>query len=130
MKSFWFVLFVCLFVNIKGSHAQIARSLYFSESPAKAIAENGVSFIGDDASGKLIINIYNPRRKKFLITLYNDGARIYYRTSLVNYERCFNFSQAEPGLYMIIVSDGSHSVKKKLMIRSEPVMSSLSFKFY
>lgn len=130
MKSLWFILFVCLFINVKGLHAQVARSLYLSESPANAMAENGVSFIGDDASGKLIINIYNPQRKNFLITLYKDGMRLYYRTSLVNYKRCFNFSQAEPGSYSVTVSDGDRSVEKKLTVSSGTATTTLSFKFY
>lgn len=121
MNNLWVFLIIFFLLPRVPIYAQRTQPVcYFSVVSINSELASGVDFTEDSVQGKIIVNIYNPQRKKFRIMLYKDAMRLFYYTSSVNYSRCFDFTKAEAGLYLLTVSDGTRASRKRLTVISPP----------
>ena len=97
--------------------------------PAKAIEEVPFSIQLNTISNREVINldIDNPGRKNLSITLKTtDGYIIdnfYTGKKLPKMNKDYNFSQADEGSYVLVVTDGKHVIKHDIKLERASVQT-------
>lgn len=120
MKPLLFFITLFILFNIDPATAQPVQVKYnLPVAPPETKEEAMVYFFEDSVAGKLTVHVYNPHRDKLRLILFKDGMKYCYRTSLVNFTRCFNFSRAEVGDYSLTIFNGSKWVRKGINVVSD-----------
>lgn len=122
------ILLICLGISAVSFAQPMEKSIAQAVSPVnvKAITKDlnlpsfNVDITPTDDSSKLVVNIENPDRKKLRISIQGPSTWDVYNqtTDKAEYHTRFDFTQAEEGIYTLVIADGKKKVKKQIFINT------------
>lgn len=79
-----------------------------------------LALIPTDDNNKVIVDIANPGKKKLRISIMSENSWNLFNQTIEaeEYKKRFDFSQAEDGIYTIVVAEGKKRIEKVINLNS------------